>query len=348
MEKNALGVTLCLLFTSAIALAELEPETLTTQRLPVEPNPHWVWVNDINFYSLLDGKAYLIDGDSGRFLGMLGLGYFHTKILFPADANEIYTTETYYSRGTRGERTDLIGIYDARDLKPIGEVVIPNKRLTGIPTQGHTAITDADRFILIYNFTPAQSITIVDLKARKTLGEIETPGCSLVYPTGSHRFFMICGDGSLISLQLDDRGRETARTLTEPVFDPSTDPIEEDGFRIGNQWSFVSREGYVYTFNGDTPDLALSPPWSLLNDADRKATSVKAKWKPPSDGGRPLTGCCSGGKAIRIRRGTRRSASASRTSRRLPACSPPRRTSSASTRATARTAAGGGPTRRWK
>ena len=25
-------------------------------------------------------------------------------------------------------------------------------------------------------------------------------------------------------------------------------------------------------------------------DADRKATSVKAKWKPPSDGGRPLTG----------------------------------------------------------
>ena len=272
MEKNALGVTLCLLFTSAIALAELEPETLTTQRLPVEPNPHWVWVNDINFYSLLDGKAYLIDGDSGRFLGMLGLGYFHTKILFPADANEIYTTETYYSRGTRGERTDLIGIYDARDLKPIGEVVIPNKRLTGIPTQGHTAITDADRFILIYNFTPAQSITVVDLKARKTLGEIETPGCSLVYPTGSHRFFMICGDGSLISLQLDDRGRETARTLTEPVFDPSTDPIEEDGFRIGNQWSFVSREGYVYTFNGDTPDLALSPPWSLLNDADRKAT----------------------------------------------------------------------------
>ena len=27
-----------------------------------------------------------------------------------------------------------------------------------------------------------------------------------------------------------------------------------------------------------------------LPDADRKATSVKAKWKPPSDGGRPLTG----------------------------------------------------------
>ena len=272
MEKKALGVTLCLLFTSAIALAELEPETLTTERLPAEPNPHWVWVNDINFYSLLDGKAYLIDGDSGRFLGMLGLGYFHTKILFPADANEIYTTETYYSRGTRGERTDLIGIYDARDLKPIGEVVIPNKRLTGIPTQGHTAITDDDRFILIYNFTPAQSVTVVDVKARKTVGEIETPGCSLVYPTGSHRFFMICGDGSLVSLQLDDRGRETKRTITEPVFDPVGDPIEEDGFRTGNRWSFVSREGYLYTFDGDAADLALSTPWSLPSDAERKAS----------------------------------------------------------------------------
>ncbi len=272
MEKKALAVILGLLISSTVAFAELEFEVLTTERLPAEPNPHWVWVNDINFFSLLDGKAYLIDGDNGRFLGMLGLGYFHNKIIFPADGNVIYTTQTYYSRGAYGERTDFIGIYDARDLKPIGEIAIPNKRLTGIPTQGHTAITDEDRFILIYNFTPAQSVTVVDVKASKTLGEIETPGCSLVYPTGSHRFFMICGDGSLVSLQLDDRGREIDKTVTKPVFDPLEDPIEEDGVRIGNRWSFVSREGYVYTFNGGAADLALSTPWSLQSTAERKAS----------------------------------------------------------------------------
>ena len=43
-----------LLISSTAAFAELEPEVLTTERLSAEPNPHWVWVNDVNFYSLLD------------------------------------------------------------------------------------------------------------------------------------------------------------------------------------------------------------------------------------------------------------------------------------------------------
>lgn len=272
MEKKALAAICGLLISSTIALAELEPEVLTKERLADGPHPHWIWVNDVNFYSLLDGKAYLIDGDSGRFLGMLGLGFFHNKMIFPAAADAIYTTQTHYSRGSYGERTDVIGIFDTRDLQPIGEIAIPAKRLTGMPTQGHTAITDEDRYILIYNFTPAQSVTVVDVKARKTLGEIETPGCSLVYPTGTHSFFMICGDGSLLSLRLDDRGREKSRRLTKPLFDPVQDPIEEDGVRNGNGWSFISREGYVYTFSTSTDELALSTPWSLQSDAERKAS----------------------------------------------------------------------------
>ncbi len=267
-----LAVICGLLITSTIAFAELEHDVQKSERLPAEAGPHWVWVNDINLYSLVNGKAYLVDGDSGRFLGMLGLGLFPTKILFPTDKNTLYTTETYYSRGTRGERTDIIGIYDAQELKPIGEIIIPNKRLTGIPTEGHMAITDADRFIVIYNFTPAQSVTVIDVKARKTLSEIETPGCSLVYPTGSHSFFMICGDGSLMSLQLDDQGQEIDRTLTKSAFDPDKDPIEEDGVRIGNRWLFVSREGYIHTFDASGKELTLSTPWSLASEDERQAS----------------------------------------------------------------------------
>lgn len=272
MDRTALAVIFGLLITSTVAFAELKPDVLKSERLPAEPGPHWVWVNDINLYSIVNGKAYLVDGDSGRFLGMLGLGFFPTKLLIPADKNTLYTTETYYSRGTRGERTDIIGIYDAQELKPIGEIIIPNKRLMGIPTEGHMAITDADRFIIIYNFTPAQSVTVIDVKARKTLSEIETPGCSLVYPTGSHSFFMICGDGSLVSLQLDDQGREIDRTITKSAFDPDNDPIEEDGVRLGDRWLFVSREGYIHTFDASAKALTLSTPWSLPSEDERQAS----------------------------------------------------------------------------
>ena len=272
MERKVLAVIFGLLITSTVAFAELEPEVVKSERLPAEAGPHWVWVNDLNIYSIVNGKAYLVDGDSGRFLGMMGLGLFPTKILFPTDKNLLYTTETYYSRGTHGERTDIIGIYDAQELKPIGEIIIPKKRLTGIPTEGHMAITDEDRFIVIYNFTPVQSVTVIDVKARKTLSEIETPGCSLVYPTGSHSFFMICGDGSLMSLQLDDQGREIGRTLTKSAFDPDKDPIEEDGVRLGNRWLFVSREGYIHTFDSNGKELTLSTPWSLPSEDERQAS----------------------------------------------------------------------------
>ena len=46
---------------------------------------------------------------------------------------EIYITETFHSRGTRGERTDVLTIYDKANLQPIGEVVIPPKRASQMP-----------------------------------------------------------------------------------------------------------------------------------------------------------------------------------------------------------------------
>ena len=182
MWKQASAVFLILIIWSLVTFAELEPEVLTTEQLPAGPHPHWIWINDVNFYSLLDGKAYLIDGDSGRFLGMLGLGFFHNKMIFPATGNAIYTTQTYYSRGAYGERTDFIGIYDARELKPIGEIEIPGKRLTGLPTEGHTAITDDDRLFSSQILPPDNPVTVVDVQAGKTIAEIETPAARLSIP----------------------------------------------------------------------------------------------------------------------------------------------------------------------
>ena len=255
-------ISLLLLLWASSAFGELEPEVLRTERLPDGPHPHWIWVNNVNFYSLLDGKAYLLDGDSGWFLGMLGLGFFHNKLLFSASGDKIYSTQTYYSRGSYGEHSDFVGIYDATTLAPVAEIEIPGKRLTGMPTQGHTALTDVDRFMLISNFTPAQSVIVVDPKARQTLGEIETAGCTLVYPFGEREFFTICGDGSLLSLQLDDRGRELNRSLTKPVFDPVGDAIEEDGVRVGDQWLFVSRRGHIHTFTPANGTMQADEPWS--------------------------------------------------------------------------------------
>ncbi len=242
--------------------------------LQVPPPKHWVWVNDFVFPHMADGMAYLIDGDSGRYLGTLSTGYGFARVVLPRDGKLIYSPETYFSRGTRGKRTDVVTVYDAGTLKPLGEIPIPAKRSSNMPMMSNSVMTDDERFLLIYNFNPAQSVTVVDIKTRKFVREIETPGCALVYPTGPRSFFSVCGDGSLLLADVDDSGAAHQKR-TKPVFDMSADPVTEKAVRIGDTWYFVSFAGRIYPLKADAHEATVGASWWLTSDAERKAG-----WRP--------------------------------------------------------------------
>jgi methylamine dehydrogenase heavy chain len=190
---------------------------------------------------------------------------------FSAERGEIYLPETYYSRGSRGRRTDVVTVYDATTLAPIGEIEIPPKRADVVNGAALSTLLDDGRFLAVFNLTPATSVTIVDVVDRKLAGEIATPGCSLVYAFGKRRCASLCGDGSLLLVTLDETGREAARQRSEKFFNPVDDPITEKGVRQGERWLFVSYEGIVHAidFSGDAPRFEKS--WSLLGEADRQA-----------------------------------------------------------------------------
>ena len=64
------------LWAPAAVWAALPPDPAgTIQSLPRLPSAHWVWVNDFVFPHMASGKAMLVDGDSGRFLGELDTGF---------------------------------------------------------------------------------------------------------------------------------------------------------------------------------------------------------------------------------------------------------------------------------
>ncbi len=101
------------------AQAELPPDTthgMQSATLAVPAPKHWVWVNDFVFPHMADGMAYLIDGDTGRYLGTLSTGYGFEHLLLSRDGKLIYSPETYFSRGTRGKRTDVVTLYDPATL----------------------------------------------------------------------------------------------------------------------------------------------------------------------------------------------------------------------------------------
>ena len=256
--------------------AEVKPEEMPQSIvLPAETNPHWVWVNDIVFHHMADGKAYLIDGDTGKFLGMLSTGLGFIALALPSDYSQIYSPETYFSRGTRGARTDVITFYDPRELKPTGEVIIPPKRFAAMPTLNYSSITDDDRFLVVYNFTPAQSVSVIDLKERRLVGETDTAGCALVLPSGDRRFNMLCGDGSLMTVTLNDKGEITNKQRNEPFFNTQDDWVTEKAVRWGDVWVFVSFNGNVYPVDVSGEKPKPGKTWSLLSDQERKES-----WRP--------------------------------------------------------------------
>ena len=160
---------------------------------------------------MADGKSFLVDGDSGRMLGMLSTGFGHGGVVLPGNGAVILSPEVYFTRHTRGKRTDVVTIYDGRKLSPVTEIAIPPKRVSAMPMLAQARLTDDDRFLLIYNYPPAQSVTVVDVPARKFVGEVDTAGCALIYPTGPRAFFSLCGDGTaLISERCPDGSRTTS------------------------------------------------------------------------------------------------------------------------------------------
>jgi methylamine dehydrogenase heavy chain len=226
-------------------------------------SPHLVWASDA-----LMRRIALADLDSGDTLGVIDGGYGITAALFARTRPELYVPETHYSRGARGDRTDLLSIYDALSLRPIGEVLLPPRRAMNVLPSANAALTDDDRFALVFNMTPATSVSVVDLERRTFTAEVAIPGCSLVYAAGARRFLSPCGDGALLVVTLDDSGAEATRVRTRPFFDPQRDPVTEKAVRRGDEWLFVSFEGRVHPVDVSAEPV-FAEPWDLFSAQDR-------------------------------------------------------------------------------
>ena len=207
--------------------------------LPKKYPETWFWVQDIAFGHMTSGKVALIDAAentlSKQYKGSIDNSLLGNLVLGEIQ-NEVYMTETFYSRGVRGERTDVVTIWSKDTLEPIDEVVWSNtNRYMGLPQRNALQLIDNEKLLLVFNLNPATSVTVIDIESRKILNEIAIPGCALIYPTGKRGFSSICSNGSLLSTQLTSDGKITSQKRTIPFFNPDTTPVFEhvalvDGF----------------------------------------------------------------------------------------------------------------------
>ncbi|MFL6871975.1 MAG: amine dehydrogenase large subunit [Candidatus Azotimanducaceae bacterium] len=279
--------SLALCFVSSVSLATasseplgdasiepLKPETIYVQRLG-QPSPHWLILNDPNFLGNMDSKIYLIDADRNHMLGMLAAGGWRNAVEYSSDFSTIYSPETYYSRTTRGQRTDVLSFYDVASLSPVDEIEIPAKRGSGAAHRSYSGRSDDGRFVYVFNMTPAMTVTVVDVVARQVAAEIGTDGCAMIYPSGNFSFLSLCGNGRIRQTILNQQGVLEETRFTDVFFDPQQDPLTEKATRLNGDWYFVSFHGAVHRVAASDAEVNPSGRWALLDQSE-----LAAGWRP--------------------------------------------------------------------
>ncbi|CAI8802647.1 methylamine dehydrogenase heavy chain [Pseudomonas sp. IT-P12] len=274
--QSALSLSLLVLGLNN-ASADLPADTIGQTVLEFPPQAHRAFIVDVEFESFVAGRVTVVDPDKKRVLGMVPTGFAAPSTL-SHDQKTLYSADIWYSRGTRGTRTDVLTAWDTSTLSPAWEVLIPNKRAESLTQRYGLKTSGDDRFVYVYNFTPSTSVTVVDTQAKAVATEIAIPGCVLNYPIGKRRFASLCGDGSLQVVTLDDQGQETARSRT-PFFDPNAEKLVERAVNVGDTYYFTTTTGTVRTvdFSGEAPKIL--PSWSLTTDAEKKAGWAPGGWQ---------------------------------------------------------------------
>ena len=277
MKMRILLLSLAVVFFSAVTRAEFQAEPIgKIESLPEQYPEHWTMVHDFSFFHMFEGEVLVVDpladnlGD--QYKGMITASFiagFETS----RARQEHYVIETFMSRGSRGgERTDVVTIYDWANLSVQDEVVIPAKRITGMPKTTVTNFLADGKFLGVYNFTPAQSVSIVNLESRKFVAEVATPGCGFVFPTGNG-FSSICANGSFLTTHLDKNGEASGSSKTDQLFDANDDPIFEGPAIVDGVAYFVTFQGEVLPLNIKGKNIKAKSRWWLSGDDERN-------WRP--------------------------------------------------------------------
>ncbi|NKB38476.1 MAG: amine dehydrogenase [Gammaproteobacteria bacterium] len=276
MKQLLIGV-LVLVF-SVLVQAELPVDEIgIIEKLPATYPDSWVYAHDTNFYSLLDGKVVIVDvaAENRHYKGSLGVGQFGSFL--PANTRpELYAAETFYSKRLRGERTDVITIYDRVNLSPIDEIVLPGgKRGQFVTFKSSLQFLNNEQFLLLMNFSPATSVTVIDIEKRKIVSEVQIPGCSMIYPTAKLSFASLCSDDLMLVSHLNKDGSINKQERTAKFFSGDDDPLFMFNGKIGNTAYFPSFKGQIYPVDLSSAKPKAGKSWSMLSKKE-----MAENWRP--------------------------------------------------------------------
>jgi methylamine dehydrogenase heavy chain len=132
------------------AFGQLAVEEVVT--VPAITAKNRIYVLDIAINHIADGKLHVVDADKLAYLGVVGTG-FAAQILQSADGKDLIVATGYLSRGQRGDRADIVEVWDADTLTFKYEIPIPDKRAMALNYEGLARLSANGRWLFVQNAT---------------------------------------------------------------------------------------------------------------------------------------------------------------------------------------------------
>lgn len=219
-----------------------------------------------------DGQGIVItDVVTLKFQAVLTYPTWRGQFVLPKSGDLAYITSSYWERAARGKRTDVLEIWDVPTASQVGDAIELPPRLALRGNDKTMAALSADeKWLLLQNATPATSVSIVDMQARKFAAEIPLPGCFGVHPlvSATNRFVALCGDGTFVTVGFDAKGKSTGMQRSSEIFSADQDPLFTYSVREGDTLYFVSFLGTMYEVDVSGATAKLVERYSLTEGLD--------------------------------------------------------------------------------
>ncbi|SHM27065.1 methylamine dehydrogenase large subunit [Paracoccus solventivorans] len=252
---------------AAAALAAGEADEPVILKAPA-PDTRRVYVQDPAHFAAVT-QQYVIDGASGRVLGMTD-GGFLPHPLAAEDGSFFAQVSSVWSRIARGDREDYVEVFDSETLRPIADIAIPDdaQRFLVGTYQWMNALTPDNKTLLYYQFSPAPAVGVVDLEEQKFDRLLDVPDCYHIFPASPTVFYMNCRDGSLA--RVDFAGGETEVTNTEVFHTEEELLINHPAFSLrSGRLVWPTYTGKIFQMDLTEEGVNFRPPFEALTEAER-------------------------------------------------------------------------------
>jgi methylamine dehydrogenase heavy chain len=139
-------IATCLLAFTTSAWADVPIDTVGT--VPPISAKQRIYIADIAINHIADGKLHVVDAENGNYLGVIGIG-FTGQFILSNDKREIIVATGYLSRGQRGDRVDVVEVWDADTLSFKYEIPISDKRASALNYEGLLRLSADGRWLFV-------------------------------------------------------------------------------------------------------------------------------------------------------------------------------------------------------